>query len=50
MDVGPKELKLLSSKMVKTNPSFTDSLVYYYYFERNVSMSELKKNGREKHW
>ena len=54
MDVVPDELLLLSNKRVKTNPSFSDSLVYYYYFERNFSMSELKKmegkkTGENKH-
>jgi len=42
INVLPEELILLDKKQVKINPSFSDGLVYFFYFEREVSLQYLQ--------
>lgn len=47
MTVSPEELIPLNHNQVKVNPCFSDGLVSYFYFEREVSLEFLEEmNGR----
>ena len=48
LSVELDDLNLLNDKHIKINASYSDSLVNFYYFKKNVSMDYLKEfNGKQ---